>query len=238
VPLFPDDDQVPICQLRLVCITGIDGSGKSTLAQNLAARLREACPGVRYVHSYHSPLLLKPFKVVAKILFMRGTDEFGNYSHYRSRKMSTSRRHRLLAQIYGGVWFVDYCLQTLLKVALPKMFGRVIVADRYIYDTAVNICLSINLPIRASYRLIDLFLRFNPRPDVVFLIDLPEETAFARKKDIQSVEYLCERRNGYLAMAERYGFRILDGLAKPEDLLSEVLAECSGMAQMSLTLSV
>jgi len=231
VPLPASDDQMALYRPRLICITGIDGSGKTTLAQRLVSRLREAYPNVQHVHSFHFPILLKPFKVAARFLFVRGTDEFGNYLHYRDRKISASRRHRFLSKLYGGIWFLDYCLQAFFRVALPNVVGKTIVADRYIFDAALNVCLSIDLPIHTAYRLIDLFFQFNPRPDVVFLIDLPEEIAFARKNDIQSVEYLRERRDQYLVMAERFGFHILDGLAKPEDLLSEVLIRCAEMAQ-------
>ncbi|HUU41342.1 MAG TPA: hypothetical protein VMW42_10390, partial [Desulfatiglandales bacterium] len=57
--------------------------------------------------------------------------------------------------------------------------------------------------------------------DLVFLIDLPEEIAFTRKNDIQSVEYLRERRHIYIEMADRYGFIKLDGQAKPETILTQ-----------------
>ena len=230
MPLSSSNDRIAVCRPRLICVAGIDGSGKTTLAEGLVTRLQDVYPNVQHVHSFHSPILLAPFKIAARFLFMRGTDEFGNYSHYRDRKMSTSHSHRFLSKLYGSIWFLDYCLQAIIKVALPNVVGKTIVADRYIYDAALNICLSIDLPVHIAHRLIDLFFKFNPGPDVVFLIDLPEEVAFARKDDIQSVDYLRERRNQYLVMAERYGFHILDGLAKPKDLISEVLTLCAGMA--------
>src|SRR5262249_46557372 len=77
--------------------------------------------------------------------------------------------------------------------------------------------------------LLNLFFLWNPKPDVVFLVDTPEEIAMRRKSDIHSIEYLRERRTEYLRMAERYGFQVLDGQAAPEQLLREVLERCFGM---------
>lgn len=214
---------------RLICIVGIDGSGKTTLANLLAAQWRRRCPTVRYIHSYHEAILLKPMKILAKLVLMEGTDEFGDYTHYRKTKVAASVRHPFLSRLYGILWMIDYFVQAFFTVGVPRILRRKLVVDRYIYDAALNASLTMNGFPETSYRFIDLFFKVNPRPNIVFLIDLPVEVAFARKNDIQSVEYLRERRNMYLAMAKRYGFHILDGLAKPEDLLSEVFAEYSKM---------
>ena len=87
--------------LKLINITGIDGSGKTTLCRKLAREFRHRYPDIEYVHSYHEPFLLKPLKVLARSIFMRGTDEFSDYSFYRQRKVSASRRHRWLSRAYG-----------------------------------------------------------------------------------------------------------------------------------------
>jgi len=66
-------------------------------------------------------------------------------------------------------------------------------------------------------------LKIFPKPDFVFMIDLPEEVAFNRKNDIQSVEYLKERRQLYLEMSDKYGFIKINGQDTPQDILAQVL---------------
>ena len=175
------------------------------------------------MHSYHEPFLLKPFKAFAKIVFMRRTDEFKEYAVYRERKSAASGRHKIFSRIYVLIWILDYMLQLFFRVSLPKLLGKYLVVDRYVFDAVLNISLTADLSLRTSYRIIDLLLKIIPKPDVVFIIDLPEEVAFSRKDDIQSVDYLRERRHLYLKMADRYRFLKLDGQLKPKKLLTQAI---------------
>jgi thymidylate kinase len=200
---------------------GIDGSGKTTLCQKLLSELQKNSSDIQYVHSYHEPFLLKPLRSFAKATLMRDTDEFVNYTHYRNRKTLVSNKHKMLSRIYTIVWILDYMLQTLFQVSVPKLMGACLIVDRYIYDAVLNASLTANLSRHTSYQIIDMMLKIFPKPDFVFMIDLPEEIAFTRKNDIQSVEYLRERRYIYIEMAARYGFVKLDGQAEPDAILTQ-----------------
>ena len=213
--------------LKFINVIGIDGSGKTTLCKKLAHEFRQVCPDVQYVHSYHEPFFLKPFKMLARSTFMRGTDECTDYLHYLERKACASLQHKWLSRAYAFVWILDYALQALWKVGVRGLLGRRLIVDRYLYDVMLNAYLTAHLSPNATYRLVALLFKILPEPDKVLLIDLPEEIAFSRKSDIQSVEYLCERRHQYLKMAEQYGFIKLDGTASPHDLLLKAKAHCS-----------
>ncbi len=220
-----DHRQAP-SSLRLICLTGIDGSGKTTLALRLSEHLRANGYNVHYVHGIHFVVLLRPIKRLAQMFFMRGTDEYADYVHYRDVKLAASRRHRSLAALYAAVWFVDYCLQAFHRVTLPIMRKQLVVADRYIYDLLLNIALATGYPFNFLCRFLPLFFIFNLRPNVVFVVDTPEEIALSRKSDVHSIEYLRERRSQYLMLAQRFGFPVLDGRADREALLNEVLTRC------------
>jgi dTMP kinase len=212
--------------IRLAALIGIDGSGKSSLAQNLATQLRDEGVNAQYVHALHRRILIKLVKKTARLLFTRGTSEYGDYERYRKVKTSAGRRHPFLSRVYAGVWFVDYTVQMLFRVTLRLLTGKVVIADRYIYDQALNISLATGWSQQAVYRLIDLFSLVTPKPDAVILVDTPEEVCWARKDDVPSIEYLRERRGAYLAMAERYSFHVLDGRRDPDSLVDEALELC------------
>ena len=72
-------------------------------------------------------------------------------------------------------------------------------------------------------RLINNFDSFFPRPDITFLIDLPEEIAFSRKDDILTIEHLKERRSLYKGLAKLMNMRVLDGTKPIERLTVEVM---------------
>jgi thymidylate kinase len=208
-------------KFKLINIIGIDGSGKTTLAKSLADDLKTTDKRVHYRYCQYFAKLLYPIKLLAKLSVMRKTDEFGDYNHYNRTKKATSSRFPLLANIYAFTWLIDYIFQVFFKVTVPILFGKKLIIDRYIFDIAVNLSLTTNNEIGYAEKLIRFFLILAPRPDLVVFIDLPEEVAYSRKNDIQSIEYLKERRERYLALAETYNFRFLDGTKSRKQMLFE-----------------
>ena len=206
-----------------ICFIGIDGSGKTTLSQRLVAHLKTEFSGVRYVHSFHSPIFLKPLKLLAKLTLMRKTDQFGDYLHYKETKSERRKRHRIMSRIYGAIWILDYSIQSLLKVAIPCIFSKVLVVDRYIFDVAINLSLTMDASEQSIWKRINLLLKINPKPDMAFLVDVPQEIAFARKNDIPHIEYLRERRAMYLNVASKFNMHILDGTNSIEELSAGII---------------
>jgi dTMP kinase len=72
-----------------------------------------------------------------------------------------------------------------------------------------------------------------PSPDIVFLIDVPEEIAFSRKDDVPDINYLRERRSTYLKVANWCNMIVVDGsktLSEIENLiLNKVLFSKKGL---------
>lgn len=209
---------------RLINIVGIDGAGKTTLATGLAAYLSQSEDPVRYVYGQYFAKLLYPVKRFAKKSVMRNTDEFRNYHQYNETKQSFSKRFPVLARLYGMIWLTDYFLQMLFKVTVPILMGKRLIMDRYILDIAVNLSLTMGKDAAMAEAVIRRFCRFAPFPDLVVFIDLPEHIAFERKKDIQSVAYLTERRERYLYLARTFGFKVIDGTLTPSEIFGKALA--------------
>jgi thymidylate kinase len=62
-----------------------------------------------------------------------------------------------------------------------------------------------------------------PKPNYKFLLDLPAESAFQRKTDTESEDYLIERRMMYLEIAHSQGIHIVDSNQAFERVLDQVL---------------
>lgn len=205
----------------LICFIGMDGSGKTTLAKLVVDELKKNKIKCNYVYGRYKPILSKPILELGRALFLRGKD-VRMYSDYSKTKKEVARKHKILALIYRNILFLDYYIQLFIKIIIPKKFGRVIVCDRYVYDTVIN-----DIPMQGDgfnevKRLIETCFRVAPKPDLVFLIDVPEEIAFQRKSDTPSIEYLRERRRMYLDIGEEYGIVILDGSKKLDELRREI----------------
>ena len=208
-------------KLRLINIIGIDGAGKTTLAKSLASDLKNFDKKFLYRYCQYFAILLYPVKVFAKLSVMRKTDEFVDYNHYNKTKRATSHRFPLLSNFYAFIWIIDYLIQISLKVTISIIIGQKLIVDRYIFDTAVNLSLTTGNDIGYGKKILKLLSIFTPKPDLILFIDLSEEIAFDRKDDIQSVEYLRERRGRYLELAEDYNFKTLDGTKCREVLLQD-----------------
>ncbi|TAJ45180.1 dTMP kinase [Methanofollis fontis] len=215
-----------------ICFTGIDGSGKSTIVNMLVSTLNEKGVPVKYRYNRYVPLLLKPALTLGKLLFFRKEDFFSDYSGYSKAKKKTSKRHPVLATAYRSLLIFDYALQTLVRIKIPVYFGQNIVCDRYIYDTIItDFSVDFNFTdeeIRSSLHSFDFF----PRPDRVFLVDVPEEIAFSRKDDVPSVDYLRDRRASYHILASECGMDLIDGSLPLERIRLEVESIARGVANV------
>ena len=218
---------------KLICFTGIDGSGKTTLAKELVEIMNERGFQCKYVYGRLEPFIVKLFNFIGGKILLRGKDMFDNYAEYSSTKSSAIERHSFLFGFYRHILWFEYFLQLIFKVRLPLMLGKNIVCDRYVYDTVIN-----DLSAETNYSgfeiggLIKKCFYIAPKPDLVFLIDLPEEIAFQRKNDTPSIEYLKERRNTYLDVAkEEEKMVILDGSIPLNNLKCILGDRIEGMIQ-------
>ena len=113
---------------------------------------------------------------------------------------------------------IDYVFSSVPKVSIPLALGRNIVCDRYVYDVIGG--LLENHPLMGK-----VALNLLPKPDLVFLVNLPEEVAYQRKDDIPSVDYLKKKRAVYLRMEKKYKMTIIDGSKELADLKNVILPE-------------
>lgn len=193
-----------------MCFVGMDGSGKTTQAKALADAMRRAGIRTKYVQNRFEPRITNPFICLTKALFFRGKDSFQNYAEYSYTKKRLFR-NPLISTAYTSFSLIDYFFQNLIRNRIPLMCRNSIVCDRYVHDTVVDLAVDHDYSHRKRKTMLKKFLFLAPKPDMMFLIDLPEEIACQRKADIPSIDYLKERRKIYLDMAKEYGMVILDG---------------------------
>lgn len=194
-----------------ICFVGIDGSGKTTLSTSIAEEMANNGYNCKYLHGLINPVLLNIAMKLGRCLFLRGKDKFNDYREYSDTKKSALRNHSWISRPYYYLLLLDYLPQMFFKVTVPLLSGKSIICDRYIYDTLINMGLNLSY---SSSMIVDAIgggLRFLPKPDVVFLVDVPEEIAFQRKDDIPAIHYLKERRHIYLDVQKSYGFAVIDG---------------------------
>ena len=144
-----------------------------------------------------------------------------HYTDYLSGKQDILRSSAA-AGAYRKLVLLDYILQTRWRVGRPHKRGRWVVCDRYIHDLAVDLIVGTGYPVSKVLSLVERFLRYAPKPDLIFLMDAPEELAFARKDDTPSLQYLKEARAAYFDLARTCRMHVLDSSRPMQELEQKV----------------
>jgi len=159
---------------------GIDGSGKTTVARSLHESFTSAGISCTYLwcgwRGFES-WLFKPFAAQTKhVMTRRGNEE------------SIASAHEKIPFFDFLRWF-DYFIRVCPALVTSLLKNTVVITDRYVYD----VVLELHSDGSKSHRFVVWLLKLFPEPTIVFYIKVPPELAFARKNDIPSLEFLCER---------------------------------------------
>jgi len=207
------------------CFIGMDGSGKSTITTNVFHHIRKENVKVRKTYGQHQPLVTRFVMALGRFLFLSRNDMFSDYEKYLNNKKSILKKAPRLASMYISLIIIEYYFEMIFKIIIPYKLGYSIVCDRYVYDTIINeIAIDMNLSIEETYDLLQKFWHFIPRPDITFLMQVPEEIAFKRKNDIPSLGYLRIRKELYMKLATKEKILVLDGTLIPSELEKMVYA--------------
>jgi thymidylate kinase len=204
----------------LVCILGIDGAGKTTLAQALVKRLAEHDRRAVYHYGRIVPFFSRALMALGRRVFLRRQNFWRDYSGYRAQKQQRMKNPLLRTLFAASVW-TDLLIQSWwMRLKMGRRFD-IMVLDRYVYDTLINeMAVHFASTPEAFLRQTRAALALVPKPDLLFYIRVPVETAFSRKDDIPDPSFLEERRNYYELLADQFDVRILDGL-EPVAALTE-----------------
>lgn len=193
----------------IVAISGPDGSGKTAHARALADALRLCELQANYLWSRGGSTGLAQVAHHLRRILGAGP----NGGNEASEDHLARRRRRLAHPFarFAWAWLVaaDQVGSAFLNAYLPARLGRIVVADRYVYDTAVEMDLSLPADARWSRRAIAALLALAPRPRLAYVLDVSAEVARERKPDEVWHADLEGERQRYRALAERWGLRLL-----------------------------
>lgn len=206
-----------------ICFVGIDGSGKSTLSKQLVHSLKENGIETNYVWNRYIPILMKLPMIIANKVVFKKNEIYENYSVYSSKKKALFSNN-FLSIIYENMLMFDYVIQMIYKVKVPLLLGKSIVCDRFIFDTIISdLAVDLNYSETKTISFLNKYLKISPKPDIIFLIDAPEEIAFMRKNDTPSIEYLKERRKICLLLEKPFNMVYIDGTRNIGELNNKIL---------------
>jgi hypothetical protein len=178
----------------LITFSGLDGSGKSTLIDRLKSALEAANQSVVVCHMTYDVGLMAAAMAVRNRL--RPRSRGGRHAPPIEARHLDSRWKRLR---YALVWnksarriiyLVDLGIFAVFRFYVERVRGRVLIMDRYFYDTLVDVAGP------QSWGWARALSWITPTPHLPVLLDTSPEVAFARKSEY-SIDYLARRAVAY-----------------------------------------
>jgi len=194
-----------------ICLIGIDGSGKTAHLLAIMREFHENGIDCKYValRGTYFRLLSLPFLYLCRLLGCEGklTTE-GREHRTRHPHPNLVNRSTALKLLWAVLFLVDIYILAMLR-GYFSLLADIVLCDRFVADSLVDLMATLRDDSIYRGRIGRFFLRVT-WPDVVLLLDVDEEKAFEREKDIPSLEYLRSRRSLYRKIASDYGIPRID----------------------------
>jgi thymidylate kinase len=182
----------------LITFSGLDGAGKSTLIEWLKGELEARRRPVvvfhmndhiglyAYLRAIRNCLAGRPLTVRAsEIRTSSSTQASLGPALHRARDAVVWNR-----PLRRWIYLVDLAVFACYRAVVEKVRGRVLIMDRYFYDTLVDVSDG------RGWGWVRLLKLVTPTPTVSIFLDIGPEESFRRKGEY-SVEYLASRYRAY-----------------------------------------
>lgn len=208
----------PLAGCRLVGLVGVDGSGKTYLADHLCDRLDEEGILWRRVWSRFRNYLSKPLLALTRLTgHNRKVEQDGVRIGYHDFQAS-----RPLALVFLALQAVDQVLDILIRYRLRRGCG-LIVGDRCVFDTLVDLAVDTGLDRLVIERLGPLLVRLLPRPWHVVVVSRPVALIRESRPDALLDRHFLRRRALYLRLARRFGLPVVENAGTAEAAIADIL---------------
>ncbi len=197
----------------LMSFSGIDGSGKTSLIRHIRDwMLTEHGLDSQYMwckFGAHPASKFRTWRVMKQVT-RQGIDKRNSFV------LSST-----LGRIYGYGLLAIHLAQLRLVIRQSILRGNILVCDRYIFDTVVDLQQNMDFQYEQAKNL--LSPSWIPVPRMKFLLDLPPHVAIRRIHDIAGTEYLKERQRLYLELADDLGLTVVNANQPFDQVCVEVI---------------
>lgn len=213
----------------VVAVCGLDGAGKSSQASDLAACLEQlGRPAVtQWTRLSYDPALDVLARPVKRLLRLVHRDPVAPAAPdvHQSRLATPEQRIRQRSRTMTAVWVTVVAVRNGLAQRRSSRehlaAGRIIVCDRWTLDSAVHLRYRYGESRRFNFQ-VRLIRLLSPSPLRTFFLDIPAETAYARKHDHYDVTQLQRQQRLYREEHPRHAAHRLDGTRPREELSGEI----------------
>lgn len=206
-----------LARYRLIALAGVDGSGKTFLLQRLSARLVAAGIPHRHVWSRFRNYLSKPLLALARLTGHNRKEEkdgvWIGYHDFAGRPW--------LAWPFLGLQVVDNLLDLWWRYR-RRPDRRLVLADRCLYDTLVDLAVDTGLEEVIFGRLGRWLVSLLPGPALVVVLARPVAEIRESRPDALLDRTFARRRALYQRLAREFGLAVLENDGPPDAVLDRL----------------
>ena len=209
---------------RLISISGLDGAGKTTQIDLMTQYLHDQNISVKYIWSrggYTPGFLL--LKNILRKLAGKKMPRAGRNSE-REKKLQNPK----IAKLWLTIAIIDMLFLYAVYFRILMLFGRTIIADRYIWDTLIDFRLNFkNIDVEKMF-LWKVLVFCIPKPDVALYLDIPLEVSVDRlsRKDEpfpDSKETLSNRLDNYKKLNKQAKWKYINAMQSIEKVHNDII---------------
>jgi thymidylate kinase len=224
----------------LIALSGLDGSGKTSQAVALCDALERLGfdPVTQWTRLAANPSLDRIAGPVKRLLAWRlgaavpapPTTAVLDSSRLAEPAKRVRQRSRVMTAAWATIVSVANGWEQRRATVAHLRAGRVVVCDRYTLDSAVHLRYRYGETSRRQFQ-VRLIRLLSPRPLRCYFLDVPAETALARKSDHYNLAQLQRQAPLYRQEYREHGARRLDGERGRAELCAEIAAEVWALLQ-------
>ncbi|MCA9731254.1 MAG: hypothetical protein H6696_19545 [Deferribacteres bacterium] len=209
---------------QVIAFIGPDGAGKSTTIKAIRQKLKET--GLNVHEAYMGPWGGSILKL-RKLFFLFNPNPYrSDYKEYYAGKRKekpgaltglSKWKLNFRSFFYYFILVVEMWTRWWFRVLPALRQGRVVLADRYIYDILTGYK---NRPMDYQIEIREKICKKYPQPEIGILLDSEPEIIFSRKPQLTPVQ-LAHSREMYHRIAKEYGFDPLDTSVSVENTLAQ-----------------
>ena len=212
-----------LARYRLVALAGVDGGGKTFLLGALRDRLDAAGVPHRHVWTRFRNYLSKPLLGLARLTGHNRKEELGGirtgYHDFAGRPW--------LAWPFLCLQVIDNLLDIWWRYHRSPD-RRVVLADRCIYDTLVDLAVDTGLDDVVFGWLGHRFVRLLPSPRLAVVLDRPVAAIRTTRPDVLLDRNFARRRTLYQRLAREFALPVLVNDGPPDAVLERLEQLASG----------
>jgi len=202
----------------LVCFIGQDGTGKTMHAKRLLKELEQREVRVKYNWSRGTGLFLEPLLKFLRLALPNNNQIKESNDEYLSRREILLKKEPIKS-LWAYILIADHLAKS-IKTKLALLKRNVVICDRYILDTIVDIKCNLDKNFDKSFeRLVE---RLAPKSHIIFMMDTEPKELLKRRPNTK-LDLIRKRRSEYLEYPDKNNLITINTGDDPQKNMEKIL---------------